>query len=1299
MKLKLQAMWLLFVVPLLIQAQNIRRLSENEGLPQSFISGLVQDRQGFVWIGTRNGLARYDGHDFRIFQHEFSDINSLSSNAITHLQLSRDNSLWIKYETGEIDALDINSGKVSHILTQKIIENEHLAIIQRGWCVGENNTVWYLKRGGKVNSFTSGSGGLQNRKSYTFAADTVRSLLSDSKKRLWVVRERGLSRFMPSMGTFINYPVPYRQYFNDNLDFGDDIPDLHERPGGELMWTDLKNIFFFSPLTHTYRKIKLPEPVEYSVKWINTGPDGKEYFAAGKNIYSYDDKQGLVNHTKKGGQNFSAIQAFLVDRSGLIWTGGNTEGITQIDLSTNFEASFYKKDFATDVLTKYFNLPATYLPSDNKSQKGALPISYYLRFASDANTIWFALNRIVFRYDVKLKKLEKLPLPASSGNKKNSPIKGITLNLKGEPIVTDRDGYLYIYKGKWDAIPGLAPQLMSNVEPNDIFFDEKRIWITTEYDGLHYIDISTGALHKVDNKKEGGFPSKCLYVIQHDPKRKELFWIGSSQGLICFNKETFRSTVFSVKQGLPDNVIYSLLADKEGYLWLGTNKGLVRFDPVLHTVRTFTVSHGLPNNEFNRFHCLVLPEGKLSFGGINGYVVFNPLELKEDNYNPHTQITNIHINNVPIEDLLNSISMQSVTKLSLPYNENTLRLEYAALQFSHPSDIHYRYRLAGYYNRWIETVNQRDAVYTKIPPGKYVFEVNATNTTGTWSRYITSLPIVISPPWWNTWWAWGLYLLLFIISVIWFTNFRIRQRILKEEILLKQKEAVQLRELDEMKTRFFSNITHELRTPLTLILGPAEELKKSLDGKEQNKLAGIITKSAGSLLNLTNQLLEMSKLEAGALKPNLAAGDLSLLINKTTSVFKQEVSLKKIILTIEVPEKANFLFDAEMMERILVNLLSNAIRFTPKGGSIILCLENVKGGISIRIADSGPGIAQEDLPYIFNRFYRGNTTQNKAVAGSGIGLSLVKELVELQGGTINLISGTDYLSRACFLVFLPLQAYNNTIDFNKKEIEIGSSITEYDKEKPLILIVEDNKELADFIFSLLIPHYNVVKAEDGKEAVPIAVKLLPDIIISDVLMADMDGFELCQTLKKDMYTCHIPVILLTAKVDMESRLEGFSYGADDYITKPFSVEELLLRVKNRLGQQKLLRESVYRELTSLPGMTDKKEVPLALDPFLLKVYEAIDGNIDNDSFGVEELAEALHISRTGLHRKIKGSTNMTTSEMLRAYRLTKAIPLLNQNFTIAETAYKTGFGSPSYFTRSFKEVYGITPTEYIKKNG
>ncbi len=539
-------------------------------------------------------------------------------------------------------------------------------------------------------------------------------------------------------------------------------------------------------------------------------------------------------------------------------------------------------------------------------------------------------------------------------------------------------------------------------------------------------------------------------------------------------------------------------------------------------------------------------------------------------------------------------------------------------------------------------------------------------------------------------------------------NYSIKQGLIKNEILLKQKEAEQLREMDEVKSRFFSNITHELRTPLTLIMGPAEQLKKADEKEQQKHLLSIITKNANSLLNLTNQLLDIAKLEAGALKPFMLLGDIVSEIKQVIEVFSEEAAIKNNSIEYVGPGKAEYFFAPDILERIMYNLLSNALKYSNIEDKVIIKLAEEQGGITLEVKDNGRGIPENELGNIFKRFY--HIDSDKKEVGTGIGLSLVKELIELQKGTITVSSSYGNENHGTtFTIFLPYSkteqspaaAITAVTNVKATEETFEADLSIKPNNKPTILLVEDNKDLASFIAASLKPYYNIFHAENGKAGVEIALEIIPDLILSDVLMDEMDGFEMCKFLKEDINTDHIPIILLTAKSDTSSKLEGLSYKADDYITKPFNVSELLLRIENRLELQKKQRNYIYRKFKLLPEETkadNKKQGDIVEDSFLQKIYDIIESRLDDENLSVEELAAALNMSRTSLHRKIKTLTNMTTGEIIKVYRLNKAISLLHENYNISEIAYKTGFGSPSYFTKCFKEIYSLTPTQYIQKN-
>ena len=1297
--------YLFFCVHFYAYSQNIRHLSVEEGLPQSFVSGLAQDKEGFIWVATHNGLARYDGHHFKNFQHHSKNSFSLSTNFISQAYLGHKDIFWLRYDNGSIEGFNMQTQEIQHVVSKDFLDKNRLVISRRGWLVASNNLFWFIGKNGQVNHFDLPVNNKKNKiNRYYFKNDTIHSIFEDKNQSIWVLSEQALSKFIAKENRFKQYKLPYKMNFDTKFDFGEEIPVIIERSNGELMWLDRNHLYFFNPLKKTFRKTQLPEVATFNGKFLALAVDGKEYFQINETIYCYSSNLGIEKKIKTHVKNNRDTQAFLIDNSGLIWLAANTDGLYQVDLTSNFEAFIYNTDFAVDLLEKEFKISFFDFFNLSETQSGHLPPAYNLRSFNDKQNqkIWIALNRTVCYFDYNSQQLKKIPLLPNNGSNNFIPIKGIALLKNGNPIVIDHKNDIYSYDlqtSSWHTEfteKQVKQALGHTINPTGLLVDTNKVWITSEYTGLICIEMDKSKIYKINvSSNELNGAENKIYGIVPDLVKDNIFWLASAQGLVYFNKNTLKSALIPITRELQDSIIYSIFMDNSGYLWLGTNKGLCRFDTVSYLNRTFTKQHGLPCLEFNRFHQLILPSGKVAFGGLESGVLFEPQAIREDTYNPNIAITGLKINNIPYKNkkIANTNLLDTI---KLPYNQNSLTIEYAALQFAQPEDILYRYRLKGYDTDWILSDNKREAIYTKVPSGSYRFEVNATNTSGVWSSINKVLVINITPPWWKTFWALSLYLLVIILLLILFINYRINEGIMKNEIVLKEKETQQLKELDEMKNRFFSNISHELRTPITLIMGPTEQLSKVKEEKEQKHLLSIIEKNANSLLNLTNQLLDIAKLEAGALKPYMVWEDIIALLKQLIAVFNLEAQSKKCEIIFEGPTVATYYYAPDLMERIMYNLLSNAIKFSNKGGKITISLKELSNGIIIEVKDNGRGIASNELPNIFNRFY--HLDANRKEVGNGIGLSLVKEIITLLNGTIKVVSSIEEHDHGTtFIIFLPFEkaTHETILEVSNNEEEEFNAVNKV-SSKPVILLVEDNKELADFITSSLIPYYTVFCAEDGQKGIDLALEILPDLIISDVLMKRKSGFELCKYLKTDINTNHISIILLTAKFDMESKLEGLSYGADDYISKPFNITELLLRIENRLEQQKKQRNFLYRNLKLLPSETENDLKPSEND-FLVQIYGIIDSRLEDENFNVEELATALNMSRTSLHRKIKVLTNLSSGEIIKLYRLKRAVSFLSQKFTISEVAYKTGFGSPSYFTKCFKEVYDCTPTDYIQK--
>lgn len=1307
-----------------VAAQSIRIISTQDGLPQSFISGLEQDKQGFIWIGTRNGLARYDGMQFVNFQHNIHDTSSLASNIITWLRKDNTNHIWIEYESGEIDVINPATQQIQHFISVQTKKNIALRFSRRGWYFDSKGIFWGIIKNGGLNSFDT-----TKRKLQLFTAkngltsDTFHGVLEDRKNQIWILSQNAISLFNRQIQQFKNFIIPYTQEFNDFYNADERIVDLHERQNGEIMWGDSKKLIFFNPKTNAFRFVNLPEQLLYGIRWIRNSSGGAEYIEANGIIYQYDDSKGLVPFSGARLSDAANARSFLIDQSGLIWVGTNAEGIHQIDPINPFFQSFaYKKDFCSDIFSAEFGLS---LEKDfhwtSYDQKFSSPAYHMRSFYDNKHQLWLALKETVYFKSSGNKWIALPHVPwVTDSSMAGIGIKGIGMLPDESVLILGYNGNLVNYNFQtktWSLYlkHHLLQQMYGqNILPQDLLADSNKIWITMANNGLISIDINSKKIYQLkEGTAAGSLPTNQLLDLEPDPSRPDILWIGSYQGLIALNKKTFQCKTFSVAEGLPDNTIYSIQTDEKGNLWLSTNKGLCRFQPVTHEVRIFQTQNGLPGDEFNRFHHLKLPDNELAFGGTAGWVKFDPLSFKDDNFKPAVVLTGLKINYVKAaQDSFNYVNTKPpglLDSLKLNYDQNTLTFQFSALQFNQPQDNLYRYRLDGYDKDWVIARNAHEANYTQLPPGNYTFNINASNTTGKWSPYIKKIAVIITPPWWLSTMAYICYAII-IIGLIWgFIRYRITEGIMKREIVLKENESLQMKELDEMKTRFFSNITHEFRTPLTLIIGPAEELKQpNINPPKQNQLADTIIKNARQLLVLVNRLLDLSRLEAKALKIHEQKGNPALIVGSIVHSFEFYAKTNEVQLRfINNFNELNGWFYPDALERIVYNLVSNALRFTSPGGNVIVSLEYKDETMILTVNDTGIGISESQVPFIFERFYQGDkattSSSSQTKASTGIGLALVKELVELQNGNVIVQSSTGNMqpSGTSFTVTLPFRLEETA----KVDVEVpGELISSPEKtngeestKASLILLVEDNAEVAEFITGFLSVSYQVKHAANGESGINAALSLMPDVIVTDVVMPGMDGYAFCDHIKKDMRTCHIPVILLTAKASQENVIEGLSKGADDYITKPFHPTEFLLRIQNLLERQKKLSEKIRSELSS-PEIIKPRQKEKVHDAFIEKLYGYIDEHLDDPLFGVDQLVNLTDISRTSLHRKLKAVTGLSTGEFIRNYKLKQAVGFLKQGFNSTDTAYKSGFGSPAYFTKCFRETYGITPGEYVRQH-
>ena len=1054
-------------------------------------------------------------------------------------------------------------------------------------------------------------------------------------------------------------------YFLLDYDFGEQAFVLSmclDRGGVWWLGTNGQGLYKFDPQTARFpcpnyqTEGSLAEPSSSSRRFSMRGflvdtLRNEVWLNKSYRLFRANRKTGLI---KKAGRAGDHVWSMIQDLEGKLWIGG-AFGLRRMDLQSG----------------------ATH---DHHPVAPAATLNDVLKVYRDKNdTLWCALKKAFARFE------------------------------RGS-------GRFYVYPFPQDF-------LRSELGNPQIYQDEKKLFWIGSKDGLICFDPEQedfGRHYHNEPENPRSLSANWVTAIVPDPDQPQRYlWLGTTSGLNRFDRVAETFTAFTTEHGLPNNTIYGVLADNEGKLWMSTNKGISQFAPHTEKFRNFTTADGLQSNEFNFAAFYKSPEGEMFFGGIKGFNAFYPEDILDNPYIPPIALTDFQYYESSASEQSRSwrrlpTPAPELEAVALPYNANTLSFEFAALDYSAAGNNQYAYMLEGLNDEWIYCGTERRANFSLIPPGHYVFRVKGSNSDGIWNDVPqggTSVKVIIHPPWWRTWWAYALYAILALTFLYSLRRYEMNRQQLKHNLELEHVHAEKLEELDHLKSRFFANISHEFRTPLTLILGPLENLRSGRFKSDLEKQYGIMERNARRLLRLINQLLDLSKLEAGKLTLQASCGNLIPFVKGIVYSFESLAERKKIILRFKADAKEIMLyFDRDKIEKIVTNLLSNAFKFTPEGGKVSVQLAVISEQspanrlktadcILMTVRDTGTGIPGDQLPNIFDRFFSSGESHSMDHPGSGIGLALTKELVELHHGEISVASEVG--KGTIFSVRLPLgkdhlkedeivesvvsdcvsgrdaplvttraksgqgagepEAITAPIqESNDPSIHALASSNERPatSNQEIILIIEDNPDMRVYIREQLSDMFQVLEAGDGEEGFEKSVDKIPDLIISDVMMPKMDGYQFCEKLKSDERTSHIPVILLTAKSSGESKLEGLELGADDYLIKPFDSRELLARIKNLIAQRRKLRERFGKEIKLQPRdiaitSTDEK--------FLERAMAVVDEHISEAEFDVETFGRKVGMSRKHLHRKLKALTDQAPREFIRTLRLQRAARLLEKH--------------------------------------
>ncbi|WP_179375944.1 hybrid sensor histidine kinase/response regulator transcription factor [Winogradskyella wichelsiae] len=1354
-------------------SQNFERISNKEGFNQNTVNSIAQDKYGFLWYATPNGLIRYDGYEFKTFSTQSKGEQALSSNNVTYLFNDKDGILWIGTNVGlniyvpwlerfftvplgyNIDVNKIASQNDGYvwITSSKDLIRCKLKDVSNGIFEVSENLLDLKGKPLKINTFTFGLksslilGTTEGLTKVTYQSDgsILKSVLPDfnnfdffKAKEIteiikvdnifWIGTTEGLySSNLDSQSDYlvkkINVPNEASKFYVNSL-----FKDI-----ANAIWigTTGDGLYKFNPILNSFKhfnydsknknsisshQINAVYQDSFDVLWLGTAQGGiNKLDLYQKPFYSYTN-----NPYDKFSIGDNLITSILEDNTGKVWVSGYNKKLFRSIEAVN-ESNIDNIKFAdlerklpignTDVIR--------YIYQDQRN---------YIWFGTDKKVIVYSPMRKDFKTIEFLSKGDKTPLFLT---RKIAQISETEIVLAGNRIIVIENPWQSINESEHPKINIKSTLNITGRKVQSFLHDSHRqFWFGTD-NGLMQCQYENGKIEIIreyDNNKTGSrkLSYNSVFTLHEDDKKN--IWIGTfGGGLNKLELDTdgnpLRIAYFRKNNILPDDVIYGILPQKNSAnLWVSTDMGLVRFHTDTTKVNVFDVSDGLIQNNFRQSAYALGASGYMYFGGLNGLTIFDPQKIALNTRPPRVLITSLLINNQPIKigEKLNNITIlekaiSETDTVTVSKSQRIISFNLVAEHTSAPAKNKIAYKLEGFNKDWVETGEGKSAVtYTNLSAGTYTLKVKSANGDGIWSDSTKTLTLVVLPLWYQTWWSYAAIAFVFLGAGVGIVFYFVQHEKLKQKLIYEQLDKDKIEVINQGKFKYFTNLSHEFRTPLTLISGPLDRVIENNNNPESERFLAIIKRNTHRLLSLIDQLITFRQAEQGYLNLNFTKSTLGDFLYPTTEAFENYALEKNINFYYKISSpNEEIAIDVEKLERILFNLLSNAFKNTPVQGTIsieasIVFKDNVKN-IKIDVIDTGKGIPKENLNNIFERFYQlGNEDGN--VSGGGIGLSFCKSLVDLFDGRISVKSKPNKETR--FRVIIPSSKIEdvNTEDhdvkktFIKNWVPLQGNITEElddakkSKKQHNVLVVENELDIQDFLKSALSDKYNITIANHGVEALEEIKKTEFSTIISDVMMPEMDGFELCKRIKANPETCQLPVLLLTALGDNVDLIKGLEFGADEYISKPFSLKHLELRLKKLIENN--VKIKAYFSKNSFPPK-DKKELGLSKRDleFLENITEIIEKNLSNSNFGVEELSTEAGLSSSHFYRKLKQLTGQVPNAYLRNFRLQRAAELLasNSGFNVAEVMYQIGIESNSYFSTSFKKLHGISPSEYSKR--
>jgi len=1340
------------------EAQTGKVYTTDMGLSSSLINQIFQDKQGFIWVTTEYGLNKFDGLRFTNYRHISADSSSIRNNYVrTLFEDSRRNLLvgcidgLMKYDRETDSFLEIpmfRAGKrvFPHITQMQELHNGEIWMTTTGQgmfrldeqqkqavsvdnllkqsnynfqsCFYEDSyyNIWIGTYGNGLICYMPATKEVRVFKYPTLNDNNVAAIIEDKEGNLFVgTQKQGLSRYNRQENNFI--PVPYT---------GDgplSVYCMSLVSGQLLVGTDGQGLKMYNSAKEQLEDYTINSaPMDFSEGKIHTVLEDKD-----KNLWLGLFQKGVVLIPKQdnpfeyyGSKSIyynpigqGCVMSIFQDSNGHLWVGADNEGIYELDANGKRLRHYQPGSSAHSVAN---TIMCIYEDTDKNLWLGS-----YTRGVA-------RFNRKTGECDYSLPIDNEKIFSITEDKQKNLYIGTLGSGFYQYNLKT---GKLKHYESSKDETDDLKRNELVNDWVNYIFCDsEGLIWLG-HYKGVSCFNPSTESF--INYKKVNTLISGCVgYVIQEDHSGK--IWAGTTDGLYSFDKTTNELERFAMANGLPNNVICGLSEDFRHDIWISTYMGISRYDVQNNRFINYYSGDGLQGNEFMHGAFYTDKNGKIYFGGINGITCFSPGSIGNTSKDTNVWITDFYVFNQPIHknslsngDPIIHTSVQEANLFRLSYLDNTFSIIFSTLQYNNPEQISYQYKIDELGSQWLSTepgVNR--VTYNNLPPGKYTFRVRALNY-GNYSE-VRTIKILITPPWYQTWWAYCFYAALFGLLVLGIVNY-ILSRMRHRREIMKREHAEQL---NEAKLQFFINISHEIRTPMTLIINPLEKLLADKKDSELHKTYLMIYRNSQRILRLINQLMDIRKLDKGQMFLKFRETDMVGFIDDLMQTFEYMARKKNIHFTFEhMMPQLKVWIDLNNFDKVLMNILSNAFKYTPEEGEIQVSLatghdmarkDALREYFEIAITDSGIGIDRNKIERIFERFYQIDNDVTKSNFGTGIGLHLSRSLVQLHHGEI-LAENREDAPGSRFIIRIPLgSAHLRTDELETVDAEnviyhtvdkpvlakLEEELIEEEEEPKAaikaktrlrVLVVEDEDEIKAYLKAELSDEYKVETCSNGKEAYDLVLRDTPDLVISDVMMPEMDGLTLCRKIKLNTNVNHVPVILLTAKSKPEDTLEGMETGADAYMVKPFNTELLKKTIANLIANRKLLRN----KFSGAQQQEDKMEkiTMKSSDEILMgKIMKVVNEHLDDPALNVEMLASEVGLSRVHVHRKLKELTNLSTRDFIKNIRLQQAAALLaqDQKLTISEIAYATGYTNLSHFSSSFREKYGMSPKEYMSQH-